>query len=178
MLRRLLIAVTLLFVTITPVVHADSGTLLSARATTVFVGPFPAPVEAWHLLYRSTSATGEPDAVSGTLLVPPAPWSRGGPRPLVTSAVGTHGLGDQCAPSNLLAHGIENESALLAQALSQGWAVVVTDYEGLGTPGTHTYAVGQSEGRAVLDAARAAAEVSRAGLSPPGTGMLSAVHRK
>ena len=44
MLRRLLVAVTLLFVTITPVVHADSGTLLSARATTVFVGPFPAPV--------------------------------------------------------------------------------------------------------------------------------------
>ena len=168
MLRRLLVAVALLFVTAAPAAHADPGVLLEAQPTTVFVGPFPAPVKAWHLLYRSTSATGAPDAVSGTLLVPPAPWLRGGPRPLITYAVGTHGLGDQCAPSNLLAHGIENESALLAQALSQGWAVVVTDYEGLGTPGTHTYAVGQSEGRAVLDAARAASRVTGAGLSPSG----------
>ncbi|MFJ7212055.1 lipase family protein [Amycolatopsis sp. NPDC098790] len=168
MLRRLLVAVTLLFAVLTPAAHADPGVLLSARATTVFVGPFPAPVRAWHLLYRSTSATGAPNAVSGTLLVPPTPWLRGGPRPLITYAAGTHGLGDQCAPSSLLARGIENESALLAQALSQGWAVVVTDYEGLGTPGTHTYAVGQSEGRAVLDAARAAVSVPGAGLSPSG----------
>ncbi|MEU0535413.1 lipase family protein [Amycolatopsis tolypomycina] len=168
MLRRLLVAVALLFVTAAPTAHAEPGVLLEQKPTTVFVGPFPAPVKAWHLLYRSTSATGEPNAVSGTLLVPPTPWLRGGPRPLITYAVGTHGLGDQCAPSNLLAHGIENESALLAQALSQGWAVVVTDYEGLGTPGTHTYAVGQSEGRAVLDAARAASRVAGAGLSPSG----------
>ncbi|WIY07378.1 lipase family protein [Amycolatopsis mongoliensis] len=168
MLRRLLVAVSLIFAVATPVAHADPGVLVSARATTVFVGPLPAPVKAWHLLYRSTSATGAPNEVSGTLLVPSAPWPRGGPRPLVTYAVGTHGLGDQCAPSTLLAHGVENESALLAQALSQGWAVVVTDYEGLGTPGTHTYAVGQSEGRAVLDAARAAALVPGAGLSPSG----------
>ncbi|WP_460438004.1 lipase family protein [Amycolatopsis stemonae] len=168
MLRRLLVAVTVLFAVTTPVAQADPGVLLSAQPTTVFLGPFPAPVKAWHLLYRSTSATGEPNAVSGTLLVPPAPWAGGGPRPLITYAVGTHGLGDQCAPSRLLAQGTENESALLAQALSRGWAVVVTDYEGLGTPGTHTYAVGQSEGRAVLDAARAASRVPGAGLSPSG----------
>ncbi|MFI5584205.1 lipase family protein [Amycolatopsis sp. NPDC051758] len=170
MLRRLLVAVTLLLAVATPAAHASSepGTLLEQRPTTVFLGPFPAPVKAWHLLYRSTSATGAPNAVSGTLLVPPTPWLRGGPRPLITYAVGTHGLGDQCAPSNLLAHGIENESALLAQALSRGWAVVVTDYEGLGTPGTHTYAVGQSEGRAVLDAARAASRVPGTGLSASG----------
>jgi hypothetical protein len=168
MLRRLVVAVALLFVTAAPSAHADPGVLLEQRPTTVFIGPFPAPVKAWHLGYRSTSATGEPNAVSGTLLVPPTPWPRGGPRPLITYAVGTHGLGDQCAPSNLLAHGVENESALLAQALTRGWAVVVTDYEGLGTPGPHTYAVGQSEGRAVLDAARAAARVPGAGLSPAG----------
>ncbi|WP_318306125.1 lipase family protein [Amycolatopsis solani] len=168
MLRRLLVAVTLLFATAAPAAQADPGALLSAQPTTVYVGPFPAPVRAWHLVYRSTSATGAPAAVSGTLLVPPTPWLRGGPRPLVTYAVGTHGLGDQCAPSSLLARGVENESALLAQALSQGWAVVVTDYEGLGTPGTHTYAVGRSEGHAVLDAARAASRVPGAGLSPSG----------
>ena len=34
--------------------------------------------------------------------------------------------------------------------------VAATDYEGLGTPGVHPYLVGESEGRSVLDAARAA----------------------
>jgi fermentation-respiration switch protein FrsA (DUF1100 family) len=34
--------------------------------------------------------------------------------------------------------------------------VVRTDYDGLGTPGVHQYLVGQSEGRSVLDAVRAA----------------------
>jgi hypothetical protein len=127
----------------------------------VFAEPLrllPAPVRAWQLLYRSTSATGDPNAVSGTLLVPPTPWTDG-PRPLVTCAVGTHGIGDSCAPSYKLRTGTENEIALISQALFKGWAVVLTDYEGLGTPGTHTYATGQSEGRTVLDAARAASKV-------------------
>ena len=39
-------------------------------------------------------------------------------------------------------------------ALQQGYAVAVSDYQGLGTPGPHTYMVGQSMGRAVLDMAR------------------------
>nr|WP_307849524.1 lipase family protein [Qaidamihabitans albus] len=140
------------------------------RPVEVYAEPLralPAPVRAWQLLYRSTSATGEPNAVTGTLLVPPTPWTDGA-RPLVSYAVGTHGLGDRCAPSYRLRTGTENEIALISQALLRGWAVVVTDYEGLGTPGTHTYATGQSEGRAVLDAARAAARVPAAGLDPAG----------
>ncbi|WP_113694686.1 lipase family protein [Amycolatopsis albispora] len=141
------------------------GDVLRQRAVDVKVGPFPAPVKAWQLLYRSTSATGEANAVSGTLLVPPVPWANG-PRPLLTYAVGTHGIGDSCAPSYKLRTGTENEVALIGQALGKGWAVVLTDYEGLGTPGTHTYATGQSEGRAMLDAARAAFTVGEAGLSP------------
>ena len=40
--------------------------------------------------------------------------------------------------------------------MQDGFVVVATDYEGLGTPGLHPYFVGESEGRAVLDAARAA----------------------
>ncbi|RZQ63292.1 lipase family protein [Amycolatopsis suaedae] len=140
------------------------GDVLRQRAVDVKVGPFPAPVKAWQLMYRSTSATGKANAVVGTLLVPPIPWTSG-PRPLVTYAVGTHGIGDSCAPSFLLRNGIENEVALLAQQLSKGWAVVVTDYEGLGTPGTHTYATGPAEGHAVLDAARAAQTVPGTGVS-------------
>jgi pimeloyl-ACP methyl ester carboxylesterase len=40
--------------------------------------------------------------------------------------------------------------------LTAGYVVAATDYEGLGTPGPHPYIVGLSEGRSVLDAARAA----------------------
>ena len=40
--------------------------------------------------------------------------------------------------------------------LDMGYVVAATDYEGLGTPGPHPFLVGPSEGRAVLDIARAA----------------------
>ena len=40
--------------------------------------------------------------------------------------------------------------------VKRGWAVVVTDYEGFGTPGVHTYVNRLASGHAVLDAARAA----------------------
>jgi pimeloyl-ACP methyl ester carboxylesterase len=125
---------------------------------------FPAPVHTYQVLYRSTSATGTANAVSGTVLVPPTPWSGNGPRPLVAYAMGTQGLADECAPSYHLRNGDEVEIAFLVQSMLKGWAVAITDYEGLGTPGKHTYAVGQSEGRALLDAARAATRLPQAGL--------------
>ena len=44
----------------------------------------------------------------------------------------------------------------MAMALARGWAVAVTDYQGLGTPGDHAYMVGRALGPNVLDAMRAA----------------------
>lgn len=177
MLRRALVPLLALLLTgavATPAAQASSpGDLLDQHRVTAIV---PAPVQAWELLYQSTSATGKARAVSGILLVPSIPWTKG-PRPLITYAVGTHGLGDQCAPSVKLQNGTENEVAIISQALYKGWAVVLTDYEGLGTPGTHTYAVGQSEGRAVLDAARAAYKVPGTGLSADGPSVSSATRR-
>ncbi|MGR8009026.1 lipase family protein [Streptomyces hypolithicus] len=126
----------------------------------------PTGTEAWHITYRSTTAKGEPNVVSGTVIVPTD--GRTGPRPLVSYAVGTVGLADDCAPSAGFPRGTTAEGDLIHQALMRGWAVAVTDYEGLGTPGDHTYTVGRAEGQAVLDAARAALrhpEAGRAGLS-------------
>src|SRR5690606_7508297 len=40
------------------------------------------PVRAWRILYRSTSATGAPNQVSGLLLVPKSDYRRGS-RPIV-----------------------------------------------------------------------------------------------
>ena len=41
----------------------------------------------------------------------------------------------------------------------------MSDYQGLGTPGPHTYMVGPAQGRAVLDIARAAQRLPGTGLS-------------
>ncbi|MFI1969392.1 lipase family protein [Streptomyces cinnamoneus] len=122
----------------------------------------PTNTRAWHITYRSTTAKGTPNVVSGTVIVPQD--GRTGPRPLVTYAVGTVGLGDACAPSAGFPYGTTVEANLIQQLTLRGWAVAVTDYEGLGTPGDHTYTVGPAEGHAVLDAARAAQRLPEAGL--------------
>ncbi|MFD3430786.1 lipase family protein [Nocardia fluminea] len=123
------------------VVHVEPSTF----------NPIPgisAPVDAWKIFYRSTDPLGNSSVVSGRVFVPRD--GRTGVRPLVTYAVGTVGMGDQCAPS--ATGGPQDISGIL----EKGWAVAVTDYPGLGTPGDHPYLVGRSEGTAVLDAARAA----------------------
>jgi hypothetical protein len=124
------------------------------------------PARAWRVLYRSTSATGRAIAVSGTVLVPHAPYR--GERPVVGYSVGTHGIADRCAPSRLLASGGENEARTIRSILERGWAVALTDWEGLGTPGDHTYVIGRAEGHAVLDSIRAARRLEAAGLPPRG----------
>ena len=48
---------------------------------------------------------------------------------------------------------------MIAMVLARGWAVAITDYEGLGTPGDHTYMVGRALGPNVLDAMRAARQL-------------------
>ncbi|HEX3491650.1 MAG TPA: lipase family protein, partial [Streptosporangiaceae bacterium] len=107
---------------------------------------------------------GAATAVSGTLLVPDAAYQ--GTRPVVAYASGTQGWGDQCAPSREMAAGNFDEQFAVSNLLAKGWAVVVTDYPGLGTPGDETYNVGIPEGYAVLDALRAATLVPGAGLDP------------
>ena len=49
-----------------------------------------------------------------------------------------------------------NESAAIQALLDKGWAVAVTDYQGMGTPGDHTYVIKDAEAHAVLDIVRAA----------------------
>lgn len=92
-------------------------------------------VKSWQVLYRSETADGRPTAVSGMVLVPAKAWTGLGNRPLLSYAVGTRGLGDACAPSYTLTRGLDYEELFIADALSRGWAVAVTDMEGLGTPG-------------------------------------------
>lgn len=118
---------------------------------------------AWQVVYQSTSALGEAVPVSGTIIVPP-----GGATvetPLVSFASGTQGMADRCAPSELLRQGLDYEGPLVQDLVRRGWAVAITDYQGLGTDGEHPYVVGQALGRNVLDMARAAIRLPEAGLS-------------
>jgi pimeloyl-ACP methyl ester carboxylesterase len=113
---------------------------------------------AYRIMYLSRSVAGDPIAVTGTALVPAAAAPSGGRR-VLTIAHGTTGIADTCAPSK---NPRLSELSLMGSGLAQGYLVAETDYEGLGTPGRHPYLVGVSEGRGVLDAARAAAQLPKA----------------
>jgi len=111
---------------------------------------------AYRIMYLSRSLPGRPIAVTGVAVVPTAP-APGEGRKVLTIAHGTTGIADVCAPSKSPKSA---EAALVAgPSAANGFLVAVTDYEGLGTPGRHPYLVGASEGRSVLDAARAAAQL-------------------
>jgi Secretory lipase len=110
---------------------------------------------AWRIMYVSESLEGEPIVVTGTALVPAGEAPTGG-RPVLTIAHGTSGIADECAPSK---HPAATELSLMGPFVDAGYLVVLSDYEGLGTPGRHPYLVGESEGRGVLDAALAARQL-------------------
>jgi acetyl esterase/lipase len=124
------------------------GTLI--RSEPMPGAPFGA--SALRILYRSVGVHGEAIAVSGVVLIPPSPAPAGG-RPVVAWAHPTSGVMPRCAPS--LALGVFRSIQGLQQMLARGYAVVATDYPGLGTPGPHPYLVGDSEARSVLDSVRA-----------------------
>ncbi|MGW2661934.1 alpha/beta hydrolase family protein [Nocardia tengchongensis] len=113
-----------------------------------------------RVLYESVSAQGEPIAVSGIVALPTTPAPAGG-YPVVSWTHGTLGSADKCAPSRDTADSPANPfnvapQPMLNRLLRQGYAVVMTDYEGLGTPGSHPYLLGESEARGALDIVRAA----------------------
>lgn len=116
----------------------------------------PANARAFRMLYRSTGLDGTTIAVSGVAIVPSAPAPQGG-RPVVAWAHPTSGVQPQCAPS--LTSGVFQSVQGLRDMLARGYIVTATDYPGLGTPTTHPYLVGDSEGRAVIDSVRALRQI-------------------
>ncbi|WP_231139215.1 alpha/beta fold hydrolase [Pseudomonas fluorescens] len=133
------------------------GALL--RSETLAVQPqMPAAAQALRLLYSSTDERWHSGliAVSGALYLPagnppPHGW------PLLAWAHGTLGIADACAPSWTGLR--DRDAAYINRWLARGFAVVATDYQGLGGPGPHPYTFWQAEGRSVLDAIRAARSI-------------------
>ena len=145
-----------------------NGALIRSEPMTFLLDPLDVTSlvrNAKRVLYKSTNRAGRAIAVSGTVLVPNAPWIGVGSRPVIGYAPGTQGMADRCAPSRQFSEGIEYEGIGIEGLLLRGYAVAMPDYEGLGTVGVHTYMDRVSQGRATLDVVRAAQRLSGTGLS-------------
>ena len=109
------------------------------------------------VLYHTVTADGRDVAVSGTIAIPKGSPPPGG-WPVISWAHGTTGNAPQCAPSKFSQPNIEQR--FLDGFISQGFAVVQTDYEGEGTPGVHPYFAGVSGAHDTIDIVRAARHLS------------------
>lgn len=114
--------------------------------------------ESRQLTYWTEGPTGAPALSTGAVYLPNGTAPAGG-WPVVSWAHGTNGVGDDCAPS----FGFDVTALTrdyISVWLAQGYAVVATDYVGLGTEGVHAYLHGKSAGRSVIDMVRAARAVT------------------
>jgi alpha-beta hydrolase superfamily lysophospholipase len=134
---------------------AKPGSLI--RATRIDA---PEGANAWRVLYHSRAVDGRDIAVSGVVVAPTGKAPKRG-RAVVSWAHGTTGIADACAPSK--GPSVASNLPYVRDLIDAGYVVAATDYEGLGTPGGHPYLVGESEGRGVLDAARAARRLDGTG---------------
>lgn len=136
-----------------PLPKGQPGTLIRSEPVSG-----PAGVKSWRILYHSTTLTGQDVAVSALVIVPDKAAPAGG-FPVVSVAHGTVGVARTCAPSLQPFNGDKDNPSFYDTVLKwftdAGYAVVATDYRGLGTPGVQPYLVGVDAGHNVLDAARA-----------------------
>ncbi|GAA0628351.1 lipase family protein [Kutzneria viridogrisea] len=112
---------------------AAPGTPLRAERFTGWA--LPEGAVGTRLVYDSRSAQGKPVAASAAVLTPAGAPPSGG-WPVIAWAHGTSGVAQQCAPSLMkdLYYG-----EFVANWLRQGFAVVATDYSGLGAGSGHEY---------------------------------------
>jgi dienelactone hydrolase len=117
------------------------------------------------VLYSSRTPQGAKDVVSGSVSVPKGKPPKGG-WPVISWAHGTTGVADICAPSRDGLDPTANTGETYINSdlnswLRAGYAVLRTDYQGLGTPGPHPYLIGTAEGRSVVDIVQAARQLDQ-----------------
>ncbi|GEA69208.1 triacylglycerol lipase [Acinetobacter pittii] len=111
--------------------------------------------QAIRILYSSTSGKDSktPIVVSGSIHLPKGTPPKEG-WPVVLWAHGTVGLADACAPS--WSGRSYRDVQYLNRWLKEGFAVVATDYEGLGVAGPHLLINNPMLAYSILDSGRAA----------------------
>lgn len=114
----------------------------------------PGAAQSIRLLYSSTDGIDGTDlvAVSGALFLPEGSPPNSG-WPLMAWTHGTVGIADTCAPS--WSGRQQQDRDYLEFWLENGFAIVATDYQGLGPPGTHPYLATRPEAYSNLDIIRA-----------------------
>ncbi|MGB3318351.1 MAG: lipase family protein, partial [Sphingopyxis granuli] len=110
--------------------------------------------QAFAIRYGSTDGV----VGSGTVPVTAALFIPKGTPPaggwlLIAWAHGTVGIGDDCAPSRNPRSA--RDRTYLDHWLGEGYAIVATDYQGLGGPGPHPYLNSRAAAYSTLDAVRA-----------------------
>ena len=113
----------------------------------------PPEVSAVRILYHSRSASGEDVATSGVVLIPSEKKPPAGGWPVIAWAHGATGVARPCAPSLMrnIGHG-----PLLSMYVNLGYAVVATDYTGLGTNFRNAFLDAQSNATDVIGSVSAA----------------------
>lgn len=130
---------------------AVPGTLIRAEPASDF--DLPAGVTATRILYHTRTANNTDAIASGVVLVPYGrPPAQGWP--LLAWSHGTSGVATGCAPS-LMKSLFYNWEGLYAY-VALGYAVVATDYVGLGTTGRHAYLDFRSNATDVIHSVTAA----------------------
>jgi hypothetical protein len=108
---------------------------------------------AYRVLYSTVNQHDQPAVSTGAVFLPPGPAPDGG-FPVIAWAHGTVGLGDDCTPSARPRTPRDDE--YLSHWLREGYAVVASDYAGLGTPGLMSYLNSVVTAHGVVDSVIAA----------------------
>lgn len=141
------------FYTPPPTPPAEPGILLRSEA---YDTDIPAGAKGWRILYTSRLEDGSPTVASAIVVLPDIPAQ--GPRPVIAWAHGTTGIAPGCAPSTSPAP--FGGTPGMDEVVERGWAMVATDYAGMGAPGHHAYLVGQVAAYSVLDSVNAARQMA------------------
>lgn len=143
-----------------------NGQIVRTRDVGTYVTGIPMPLTTRQILFRTTDLHDNPTVTATTVLIPPVPWI-GSPRPILSYQEAIDSSSGICNPSFTLRAGIFKEIALVAPFLAQGFAVVITDFDGVDASQLLTF----GEGRMVLDGIRAAKHDPSLGLADSAVGL-------
>ncbi|WP_257013194.1 alpha/beta hydrolase [Rhodococcus sp. ACPA4] len=132
-----------------------AGSVVSHMPLAAATLPIGAAVSE-QIVYRTLRTADRQGISSGSIFLPEGAPPTGG-WPVISYAHGTVGSADRCAPS--VAGFYETERRPIERWLAEGYAVVATDYSGLGTEGALAYLDGPAAGANAIDIVRAAHEV-------------------
>ncbi|MGW4533191.1 lipase family protein [Nocardia sp. NPDC004340] len=136
-----------------------NGQLISHREATVELGT---PVRAWQLSFRTNDSHDRAELGVTTVLVPTAPWTGEGARPVVSEQLPEDATGTRCAPSYTIVNRTVESADPVRQMLAKGWIVAVPDHEGPKSG----FLTGPRTAHAILDGIRAAGRFEPAGIGP------------